>query len=934
MVVQGSRSFPKDYDLHDEVYTPHGHEERAFTYSDGDDAETYLLDVIGNATDRSILSQELTAGIRDWPSQYHLSPKRANLLRPFAASLRGSVLEVGAGCGAITRFLGENGADVVAIEGSMRRARIARKRTSDLKNVKVVCEQLDRFVSPSPFDAILSIGVLEYAAIYGNGHPRPHVRFLENLRQQLSPDGVVILAIENKLGLKYFAGAREDHVGSEFHGINDGYGDLSVATFGRSELADLLTEAGLPAQAFFYPCPDYKLPTTLLSDPLLEQHSHLASTLLAQSARFDQQKPSDPTFSLEQGWSSLAPNHLLGELANSFLVVAARNEEALTPYTDAPALAWHYSIDRHPAFAREVRFERAENGLDVRRSILSDVVPPHVPVECILTDEPLFQGDNWWNVLSSIVNKPNWSIQQLSDWARPWLDAVARECGLPAFETSSLARAVAGAHFDLAPFNMVRSKDGEIHFFDQEWHLKPQLEFGYVIYRGLRDSFARLTSCAAPAQGTPIRINDIIVNVLAYNGALLSRADVDRYAVMEGQIQSWVQGRPSSDMTLADAEHAWAGALTERLSIKRNVLTQQIQSLRDNLNATEVRLNIADTERQALTADIASTRQDLDSQRVRAERLAQLVAERDQSLAATTSLLSESQTQTQRLSGELAVVSDALSAQRAETVRNVAQSNILAQKVQDLEQKLAYEENARKSETLSLKTQLSHVRDAHSRDVKAAQSQAGELSVKLAVQAREIDKLARSQFRWPFSRVIERIGHTLSPWKRTLYRQRSWEAGIIKDSRLFRPAWYLEQNPDVAKAGIDPLLHYILHGGAEGRSPHPLFDSHFYTNQVPEAERTAMTPLAHYASAGAALGLDPHPLFDTKFYLRANPDVAAAGINPLFHYVEYGWREGRDPNPLFSTSYYLERNPDLATSGINPLVHYLMASRPAASPAH
>lgn len=252
--------------------------------------------------------------------------------------------------------------------------------------------------------------------------------------------------------------------------------------------------------------------------------------------------------------------------------------------------------------------------------------------------------------------------------------------------------------------------------------------------------------------------------------------------------------------------------------------------------------------------------------------------------------------------------------------------------MQELEHQLALERNARAQESRTLQNQLALARDAHSRDIQAARSQAAELSATLAMQAREIDKLARSQFRWPFAVTIERIGRAFTPWKRTRFRERSWEAGLIKASRLFRPAWYLEHNPDVAKAGIDPLLHYILHGGLEGRPPHPLFDPQFYTAQISEAERRAMTPLAHYLSAGVALGFDPHPLFETKFYLRNNPDVAAAGMNPLFHYMEYGWREGRDPNPLFSTSFYLEKHPDVTTSGVNPLVHYLMASTPAAAP--
>jgi hypothetical protein len=78
-------------------------------------------------------------------------------------------------------------------------------------------------------------------------------------------------------------------------------------------------------------------------------------------------------------------------------------------------------------------------------------------------------------------------------------------------------------------------------------------------------------------------------------------------------------------------------------------------------------------------------------------------------------------------------------------------------------------------------------------------------------------------------------------------------------SGLFDEKFYREQNPDVAKAGQNPLLHFLLHGAGEGR--------------------------------------DPSPLFDLSWYLAAYPDVAAAKINPLLHYYLHGAAEGRRPLP-------------------------------------
>src|SRR5574340_1275751 len=75
---------------------------------------------------------------------------------------------------------------------------------------------------------------------------------------------------------------------------------------------------------------------------------------------------------------------------------------------------------------------------------------------------------------------------------------------------------------------------------------------------------------------------------------------------------------------------------------------------------------------------------------------------------------------------------------------------------------------------------------------------------------------------------------------------------------------YLEANPDVAKAGIDPLYHALTYA-IDGKEPRCL--------TIPDD-------------------------FDGAAYLAHWKDVAAAGVDPVIHYLGWGWKEGRWPiNP-------------------------------------
>src|ERR1700722_7228213 len=67
-----------------------------------------------------------------------------------------------------------------------------------------------------------------------------------------------------------------------------------------------------------------------------------------------------------------------------------------------------------------------------------------------------------------------------------------------------------------------------------------------------------------------------------------------------------------------------------------------------------------------------------------------------------------------------------------------------------------------------------------------------------------------------------------------------------------------------------------------------LFDREFYLARNPEGAATRLGPVEHYLLHGAAEGRDPHPLFQTAFYVGKYPDVAVSKVNPLLHYVRFG----------------------------------------------
>lgn len=82
------------------------------------------------------------------------------------------------------------------------------------------------------------------------------------------------------------------------------------------------------------------------------------------------------------------------------------------------------------------------------------------------------------------------------------------------------------------------------------------------------------------------------------------------------------------------------------------------------------------------------------------------------------------------------------------------------------------------------------------------------------------------------------------------YFQMLSDMHLIRTSGLFDAAWYLANNPDVANAKTNPILHYLRHGGFERRNPGPDFYSDWYLDTYKDVKQSAINPLVHYLRYG------------------------------------------------------------------------------------
>jgi SAM-dependent methyltransferase len=510
-----------------------------FAYSDGLSEEQRLLQNLKGCTDTRVFSKQLGPLRTSWPTNYHLSPLRGNLLRPFVKELRGaSVLEIGAGCGAITRFAAEIGASVTALEGSLLRASVAAARCRGLENVRVVCDNFQNFHSSERFDVVTLIGVLEYAQLFMGGK-NPVCLMLERARSFLKPGGFLLLAIENQLGLKYFCGAPEDHVRKFGFGINDSYSDSTVVTFGRAELESKLHQAGFLHAELFLPFPDYKMPSCILHPEGGKNRGDWEpGPLVAGSVLFEAQPFATPLFSLEQAWRVVARNGLLPDMANSFLFRAFEHK-APRDSEDVVVLASHYGNERpEELFTEKVFVETRDSRVETR--IFEEAIPSAKPS---YRTSFFYPGQLHGDGLLKLMNTPNWTVAGLAEWARPWVDALRKHVIAtdPVKVDGCEFNELLPANFpDAIPTNLAVPDSGPAHFFDIELKFHKVLPLEFVIFRGLAITIHRVRSCARPSAGTPLLVANIALGVMEALGINLTEVKLSAFMKMLSEFHNRV----------------------------------------------------------------------------------------------------------------------------------------------------------------------------------------------------------------------------------------------------------------------------------------------------------------------------------------------------------------------------------------------------------
>lgn len=423
-----------------------------------------------------------------WEVFMNLTRMRNSLLNWYSFVKDAAILEIGSGYGALTGILCDRGEQVIALENSMIRARIIRKRYSTRENLKVYAGTLDQIQS----------GSVDYIVVTGELPDKKENRktFLEILRSKLKCDGKILIATQNRFGLKYFCGETDEFVHIPFEGINKYPNGGKSYLLSRQELIDCVTDAGLKHYKMYYPMPDYKLTQVVYTDEYMPKGS-IRDRVIPYYMN-----PQNLVAIEDRIYDDLIQNKVLHFFVNSFLIEASINKE---PENSVYAAL---STDREKAHAfatiiksNDIVIKKAlyPEGRAILREIYDNlcslqnagvlIVPVKLNSGCL--EMPYIHQMNLADYLAEVIHRDKKTFENIIDElyhnilrSSEHVNISSCALNMKRIPEEEIGVILKEAYIDMIPYNCFY-EDGKIYFYDQEFR-KCNFPAKYILFRVLR----------------------------------------------------------------------------------------------------------------------------------------------------------------------------------------------------------------------------------------------------------------------------------------------------------------------------------------------------------------------------------------------------------------------------------------------------------------
>jgi len=471
-------------------------------YSDGEEIEKRMLKIAKQYPEDK--AQDYIADCSEYTVNNTFSSVRENILNWYPFKNDCTILEIGAGMGAVTGLLCDKAKAVTSVEMNSVRAKVIKTRYAKRKNLNVIVQNIEKLDRKLKFDYVIMIGVLEYAEVFFDVK-EPFKYMLDLAKSHLNKNGIILCAIENRFGLKYWCGASEDHLQQPFIGINGYDKDKSPKTLSKHALSQLFDSIGLSNKRFYYVLPDYKFPKAIYTDEYLPLPQDI------DNIPFTYSKGSMLHTKEQALYSEIIKNNTFDFFSNSYLIEASTKKlnsykinfvsargEAKKEYRSFTTIDNKNKVIKYPAHQKSINHVKNiyENYLYLSKRGIKQIDQFYENDRLSLDIVPYKRADlvfeealvnNNLKLIYLLIDKLKENILKSSDFETE--RNILVELGY--LDEDEYKGAILKYGFiDMTFYNSFFIND-ELVFFDQEWKIE-NIPLNFILYYAIKIAYSRV----------------------------------------------------------------------------------------------------------------------------------------------------------------------------------------------------------------------------------------------------------------------------------------------------------------------------------------------------------------------------------------------------------------------------------------------------------
>ena len=375
----------------------------------------------------------------------------------------------------------------------------------------------------------------------------PYRDFFDEIKKHLKPNGHVILAVDNRYGLTYFAGSKERLTGKYFEGL-EGYGHSEgVCTFSKEAVLAMAREAGFTSAKTYYPYPNYRYMTALYTEAHLPSPGELSKNL----CNYEEERA--VLFDETAVFDGLIKEGKFQEFSNSYLFDLTLEEQKV----EEELLFLKYSVERDEKYRIRTEIVKKNNGTKIVRKVpYTDAARAHVEKikywetvlgeqykladvavnQCTLTDKgaefEFLRGVTLEEVLDEYLEKDDLAgfIGEIKNYAAKLEQLVNKGAN----------------NIDLI-FSNIIIIDGKWHVIDYEWTFEAEVPLKFILHRAIALYFEQ-------KKHFNLQCNDVC-RMLG-----ITEADQESFLEMEHQLQLHLLG---DTKTMDALQYEYAGKIID-----------------------------------------------------------------------------------------------------------------------------------------------------------------------------------------------------------------------------------------------------------------------------------------------------------------------------------------------------------------------------------